>query len=106
MPKRPGEHLSVIDGELQHLDRNGKLHPNHYSESDRRRFYQGLLYLTHLTRSENRRRGVSVQGPIRRLAAVVWSHADPLPPTPEVAAWDRHCRIKFAKAMEKAAVSA
>ena len=28
---------------------------------------------------------------------------EPVPPTAEVSAWDRHCRIKFAKQMEKAA---
>ena len=40
MPKRPGEYMAVRDGELQHLDRNGKLHPNHYNDDQKHDFHR------------------------------------------------------------------
>jgi hypothetical protein len=103
MPKRHGEHLSVIDGDLVHIDRSGKVHPNQYSDVEKRRFYQGLLYLT---LSRGQKPGAAAYRYKDRFGdwpARSWSYADPLPPTPEVAAWDRHCRIKYAKAMKKVA---
>jgi superfamily II DNA or RNA helicase len=99
MPKRAGQHLDVIDGDLAHLERNGRQHPQHWSDEQKREFFQGLLYLTI---SRGHKPGAAAyrfkdrfgEWPTRH-----WQSLDPQPPTPEVAAWDRHCRIKYAKAM-------
>ena len=106
MPRRPGEYLTIREGELAHLDRTGKLHPNQYGDDERRRFYQGLLYLTI---SRGQKPGAAAYRYKDRFGdwpPRSWSHANPLPPTPEVAAWDRHCRIRYAKSMQKVPANA
>jgi hypothetical protein len=45
MPKRPGEYVVVRDGHLEHLDRDGRHHPNSYSIEEKLEFYRGLLQL-------------------------------------------------------------
>lgn len=101
MPRRPGEYLAVREGELAHLDRDGNQHQPHYSQDYKREFHAGLVALC-------LDRGNKIGAAAYRFKAKFghWP-ADrnivPLPPSPEVLAWDRHCRIKFAKSMEKAA---
>ena len=106
MPKRPGEYLHVRDGDLAHLDRNGQTHPNEYPEHERLRFYLGLL---HLANERGNRPGVAAHRYRDRFGhwpQRTWSFFAAVQPTPEVIAWDRHCRIKFAKSRQKAGAGA
>ena len=101
MPKRPGEYMAVRDGELQHLDRNGKLHPNHYNDDQKHDFHRMLVYIAgqrgyKLGWSTHKFKERFGHWPPRELAG------GPIEPNAEVLAWERHCRIKFAKAMAKA----
>jgi DNA repair protein RadD len=105
MPRRPGEYVEVREGELHRLDRNGS-HLNQYSTDHRQQFFRGLLQLT-LERGQ--KPGAAAYRYKDRFGDFPprdWNTLPPIPPTTEVTAWDRHCRIKFAKAMEKAAASA
>jgi len=43
MPRRSGEYLHVRDGELAHLDRNGRQHPSNYSPEQKREFHAMLV---------------------------------------------------------------
>lgn len=102
LPKRPGEHLTVIDGDLARLDRDGIIRPQAYSTEQRREFFLGLLWLA-IDRGNkpgaaaHRYKDRFGEWPPRH-----WNDDPPIPASAEVAAWDRHCRIKFAKAMQKA----
>jgi DNA repair protein RadD len=101
-PRRPGEFVITRDGELAHLTRDGELHASQYSPSEKVAFYRGLL---HLAAERGNKPGAAAyrfkdkfgDWPPRR-----WSEYGPAEPTPEVIAWDRHCRIRFAKSMQKA----
>ena len=103
MPQRRGEHLTVIDGDLAHLSRDGTRKPQHYSLIEQKEFYLGLL---HLAQSRGNKPGAAAyrykdkfgEWPLRH-----WQALAPMQPNGEVLAWDRHCRIKFAKAMDKKA---
>jgi hypothetical protein len=102
MPKRPGEHLHVRDGELARLDRDGKLRPQHHSSEQRREFFLGLL---HLTLERGNKPGAAAYRYKDRFGEFPprhWNELGPKPPNGEVIAWDRHCRIRYAKAMQKA----
>ena len=106
MPKRPGEYLHVIDGELQHLARTGKQSPDQYSHEQKQEFFLGLL---HLTLERGHKPGAAAYRYKDRFGEFPprhWNGFGPKPPNAEVLAWDRHCRIRFAKAMEKAAANA
>ena len=98
MPRRPGEHLEVRDGELAYLDRDGKLQRPVYSADYKREFHAGLVALclqrgNKLGAAAHRFKEKFGHWPLDRTI-------EPVPPTPEVLAWDRHCRIKFAKSMQ------
>lgn len=104
-PKAPPKEISFDRGELALLEANGRQGSGLRSEQERKRFYQGLL---HLVICRGQKRGAAAyryKDKFGDWPARSWSYADPLPPTAEVAAWDRHCRIKFAKSMQKAAAS-
>src|SRR5262249_15612572 len=104
LPKRPGAYHDVHDGELVEYRRDGKLVPNFYPEERKREFHAMLL---HITESRANKPGAAAHRfkerfghwPTRR-------HVTPIPPDSEVIAWDRHCRIKYAKAMQKAGARA
>jgi superfamily II DNA or RNA helicase len=98
MPRRPGEHLDVRDGELAYLDRDSRQQQPVYSAEYKRQFHAGLTYLcvergNKLGAAAHRFRDKFGHWPADR-------HVEPTPPTPEVLAWDRHCRIKFAKSVQ------
>jgi len=103
LPQRPGEYLHVRDGELVHVDHSGHQHPNQYSADQRRDFHRMLVKI-------GIERGYK-SGWAAHKFKERFGHwpADrivpPLEPSPEVRAWDRHCRIKYAKAMHKAAAN-
>jgi superfamily II DNA or RNA helicase len=105
MPKRPVEHVKVRDGDLAHLDRNGRLHLHLYSEEDKREFYQGLLYLTLSRGHKPGAAAYRFKDKFDEFPPRHWQGLEPKEPTPEVAAFDRHCRIRYAKAMQKAGAS-
>ena len=98
-PKRRGEHIDVVDGDLAHLDRNGNLHPQFYSDEQKREFHAGLLQLA-LERG-NKPGAAAYRFKDRFGHWPLDRRIEPRPPSPEVSAWDRHCRIKFAKSMQK-----
>ncbi len=103
MPKRPGEYIVTRDGELQHLARNGRQSFPHYSNEQKRDFHAGLLHLA-------LERGNKPGAAAHRFKAKFghWPpdrFVTPKPPNAEVLAWDRHCRIRYAKALQKAAAN-
>jgi superfamily II DNA or RNA helicase len=103
MPRRHGEHLEVIDGDLEHLERGGARRPYQYSHQEQRAFYLGLL---HLALARGNKPGAAAhrfKEKFNRWPDRLWQHLPPVAPSGEVLAWDRHCRIRYAKAMEKAA---
>ena len=105
MPKPRPTHLSVIDGDLQHLDRDG-LHPNRFSLEQKKEFYLGLLHLTLARGNQIGAAAYRYKDRFNEWPSRSWAVLTPIPPTAEVAAWDRHCRIKYAKAMQKAQANA
>ena len=104
-PKRPGEFMSTRDGELHHVDQDGNQHQNRYSEEQRREFYGGLLQLTVDRGQKPGAAAYRFKDKFGEFPPRYWG-TEPASPTPEVLAWDRHCRIKYAKAMQKQKESA
>jgi DNA repair protein RadD len=103
MPRRPGEYLEVRDGELAHIDRDGRQHQPQYSVDYKRDFHAGLVALclqrgSKLGAAAHRFKAKFGHWPLDRIIT-------PRPPSPEVVAWDRHCRIKFAKLQQAKAVA-
>jgi hypothetical protein len=99
MPKRPGEFIGTRDGDLAHVKRDGSMSPAHYTAEEKRRFH-GMLQLA-LDRGN--KPGAAAYRFKDKFGH--WPHdryVEPLKPNAEVIAWDRHCRIKFAKSMQKA----
>jgi superfamily II DNA or RNA helicase len=100
-PRRHGHYHVVHDGQLEELDRNGNSKPQIYTPAERREFYAGLLHIClerghNLGSAAHRYREKFGSWPPR-------PNPEPSPPTPEVQAWDRHCRIQYAKSMQKRA---
>ena len=103
MPRRSGEYLHVRDGELAHLDRNGRQHPSNYTPEQKREFHAMLVGIAI---ERGNKLGAAAHRFLERFGH--WPldrHVEPLPPNPEAQAWDRHCRIKYAKARQKAQVA-
>jgi hypothetical protein len=99
LPKRPPEYLDVRKGELVHLKRNGALRPQDYTPEQKREFHAGLVHIciergNKLGAAAHRFRERFGHWPVDR-------HIEPKPPTSEVIAWDRHCRIRYVKAIQK-----
>jgi DNA repair protein RadD len=96
-PSRPGRFVDVLDGELAHLTRNGKLQPHEYSPEQRQEFQAMLTYIAEergykpgwIAHKYKEKFG---QWPRHR-------YVSPILPSAEVLAWDRHCRIRYAKRM-------
>ena len=102
MPKRPGEYVVVRDGHLEHLDRDGRHHPNSYSIEEKLEFYRGLLQLALDRGNKPGAAAYRFKDQFGEWPPRIWTNFGPAKPSAEVAAWDRHCRIKFAKSMQKA----
>jgi hypothetical protein len=102
MPKRRGERLDVRDGDLAHLERNGKLQPNHYSVEDKQLFYRGCLAITMARGHKIGAAAYRYKERFNEFPPREWMQLGPIQPTLEVSAWDRHCRIKYVKSMQKA----
>jgi DNA repair protein RadD len=104
LPKRPGSYHEVRDGELVEYRSDGSHLPNLYSPERKREFYAGLL---HIAQDRGHKPGAAAHRFKDRFGH--WPddrHVTPTPPDAEVIAWDRHCRIRYAKAMQKAGASA
>jgi len=101
MPKRPGEYLHVRDGDLARVERDGTCHPHHYTEGECKTFYAELAWIA-------AQRGYK-PGWAKHKFRERFGHWPnyrsiiPQEPSPEVLAWVRHCQIKYAKRMQKAA---
>jgi DNA repair protein RadD len=103
LPKRPGEYLAVREGELAHLDRDYRTRAHQHSAEDRHRFH---AMLAHIGQERGYRPGWAAYKFKEKFGH--WPDArniTPIRPNAEVIAWERHCRIKFAKAMQKAAAA-
>jgi DNA repair protein RadD len=104
MPRRPGQDVEVIDGDLAHVKANGRVHPNQYSPEERHQFHR---MLTGIAMERNYKPGWAAHKFKERFGT--WPSArsvPPLEPNAEVLAWDRHCRIRYAKRMQKEAGNA
>jgi DNA repair protein RadD len=100
MPKRRGEHLDVIDGDLAHLDRNGRLHPHQWTPAMKADFQQQLVGIA-------MQRGYKLGWAAHKFKEKFghWpriSNVPPKVPTPETLAWERSRRIAWAKARASA----
>jgi DNA repair protein RadD len=100
LPQQRGEYIDVRNGELAHVDQTGRVHPTQYTCEQKRQFYSGLVYL-------GIQRGNKPGAAAHRFKARFghWPldrFIVPTKPTAEVVAWDRHCLIRYAKAMRKA----
>jgi DNA repair protein RadD len=97
LPKRPGEYVIVRDGELARLDRGGTLHPQQYSPEQKHEFH---AMLAHIAQERGYKAGWAAYKYKERFGHwPVSRYVIPIKPNAEVIAWERHCRIKYAKAM-------
>jgi DNA repair protein RadD len=99
LPKRPGEHLAVIDGDLQRLDRDGARGAG-MSNEDRHRWHRELVGL-----AQERDYKPGWAGYKYKEKFGTWPmqrYVEPLAPSPEVRAWVRSRQIAYAKSMQKA----
>jgi len=100
MPRRFGRDVSVVDGELAHFHHNGRLHPTQYSREQRHEFHCMLAFI-------GTKRGYKPGWAAHKFKEKfgnwpAWGEVQPLKPNAEVLAWERHTRIRYAKAMQKA----
>jgi superfamily II DNA or RNA helicase len=101
MPRARPDFVLTRDGELELLARTGRQTHNGYSLEHRREFFQGLLYLTLSRGHKPGAAAYRYRDKFGDFPPYAWQALDPLPPSAEVAAWDRHCRIRYAKSMQK-----
>ena len=93
----------MLDGDLEQVARAGKQSPNDYSDAQKRQFHAMLL---HLALSRGNKPGAAAHRFKAKFGHWPLDHyISPVPPNAEVTAWDRHCRIKFAKSMQKASAN-
>lgn len=97
-PKSPRH----VDGELVKLE-GGKIRARNnkreYTMAEKQAFYSGLLYI-----AQQRGKSEGVAAHRYRDKFGVWPNAlrkEPRPPSFEVEQFDRHCRIRYAKGMQK-----
>jgi DNA repair protein RadD len=101
MPRPAGRYLAVHDGDLAHIDRKGRIQPNEYTPEQRHEFHRMLVGIA---LSRGYKPGWAAHKFKERFGTWPQSNnVEPLEPNAEVMAWDRHCRIRYAKAMEAAA---
>lgn len=100
-PVRGGRWVDAMDGELCQLHRNGKLEPHEYTPEQREEFQAMLV---HIALERGYKLGWVAHKYRERFGNwPLCRSVEPIPPSAEVLAWDRHCRIKFAKRMAKEA---
>jgi superfamily II DNA or RNA helicase len=105
MPKRPGEYLAVREGNLARLDQDYRTKPLQHSTEERQGFYRGLLHLA-INRGKNPNSAAHrYRERFGEWPPFSWKQLGPINPSSEAVAWDQHCRIKYAKAMQKAAAN-
>jgi DNA repair protein RadD len=104
LPRRPGEYLRVIDGDLAHVSRDGRVEPNGYSPEQRQEWHQ---MLTGIAQDYGYKPGwVAYQYKAKFGFFPPWGPIEPLKPSQEVRAWVRSKQIAYAKAMQKAGAHA
>jgi DNA repair protein RadD len=101
LPGRSGKPLLVREGELCELDRAGILRPQNWPAEKKREFYLGLRHLAQNRGNKPASAAYRYKDRFGNFPPWSWNDLPPQPPSAEVAAWDRHCRIRYAKAMEK-----
>jgi superfamily II DNA or RNA helicase len=95
-PQKPVEY-QMREGDLGLLERNGKVQATAYDGETRDRWYAMLLFIA---QERGRNPGSAYYRYVEKFGEKPsWPRPAPIEPTPEVLAWDRHCRIKYAKAM-------
>ena len=98
MPKRGGLYHDVREGDLAHLDRSGRSHPHIYSFGEKREF---PAMLAHIALERGYKPGWAAHKFKEKFGS--WPlerNIMPIPPNAEVLAWDRHCRIRYAKSQQ------
>jgi DNA repair protein RadD len=96
-PKRRGEYHVVADGELCHLDRNGKLKPEFYSPIERQGFYQQLAHISAQRGYKPGWAAYKYKEKFGDWPPRQFNSLPPHPPSPEVESWVRHLNIRYAK---------
>ena len=96
MPQGRREYIDVRSGELREYTEAGPKDAAEYSHAERAAFYGGLLWLA-LDRGNNP--GVAAHRFKDKFGNWPSRGWDACPPNREVMAWDRHCRIRYAKRM-------
>lgn len=100
MPRRPGEHLHVRDGDLHRVDQAG-VHRHEHSPEERHHFHR---MLAHIAEDRGYKPGwVAHQYKARFGQYPPWGQIEPLEPSPEVKSWVRSRQIAYAKAVNHAA---
>jgi superfamily II DNA or RNA helicase len=98
-PRRPGSYLDVIEGDLAHLDRSGQSHKHLYSLEEKRAWH---AMLAHIGVEREYKPGWAAHKFREKFGAwPIDRNVVPIPPNAEVLAWDRHCRIRYAKSQQK-----
>ena len=100
LPRRPGQHIDVRDGDLVHVGRNGKPKPNEWTPELRHLFHRQLVGVA-------MQRGYKPGWAAHQYKSKFghWpphSNVEPMVPKPEVTSWVRSRQIAYAKAMQKA----
>jgi DNA repair protein RadD len=99
MPKQAGEYVSVRDGDLAHLDPDYRTRAHQHSAEDRHQFH---AMLAHIARDRGYKPGWAAHKFKEKFGHwPVTNNVSPIPPNAEVLSWERHCRIRYAKAMQK-----
>ena len=103
MPKRRGEYVSVRDGDLAHLGRDYRARAHQHSPEQRHQFHAMLAFIA-------QDRGYQPGWAAHKFKEKFghWPERPvgvPIRPNAEVIAWERHCRIKYAKSMQKVAAN-
>ena len=98
--------VAIRDGELGLVDRARHANSNTYDPAERQRWHAMLIWIAS---ERGYKPGVAAHRYRDRFGhwpQRTWSFFAAVQPTPEVIAWDRHCRIKFAKSRQKAGAGA
>jgi superfamily II DNA or RNA helicase len=99
-PKRRGEAVEVIDGDLALVGRDRRVHAHEYSSAERDRWHSQLIWYADL---KGYRPGWAARQFKDKFGSYPpWGAAvTPLPASPEVLSWIRSRQIAYAKAMAK-----